>query len=240
MSWAFYSEINVGSGWGIKNKNFIYYFLFVITYTFFQMFMDIIYFHIEYYFHGRDITGVLQTWKKRFLARKHAWLGSSKEDLSLSHPKRLAYKFQFSSQSFFVRGLAVAGFISIILGIMTVIHSNQNPFDDLNIIVVLIANHVLMEILKWLFGRLGHCLGIWAIKRPTKPKASGETQSIFYKNQYIKDNLRISSFGKVEDIRKEKNRVQLFISKLEATKFEDVEFQHKFLNHNKCRLTRHS
>jgi hypothetical protein len=116
MCWAFYTELNVGSGWGIKDKHFIYYFLFVIMYVFFQLLMDIVYFHIEYYYHGRDISEVLSIWKKKFEKREELWLGSLKEDFRLSKEQRLCYKFHFSSQGYFVKGISVASLVSIILG----------------------------------------------------------------------------------------------------------------------------
>lgn len=116
MCWAFYQELNVGSGWGIKEKHFIYYFLFVITYTFFQLIIDIIFFHIEYYYHGRDMNKVLSMWRTKFQKRESFWLGSQKEDLRLSQEKRLAYKFHFSSQGYFVMALSVASLVSMILG----------------------------------------------------------------------------------------------------------------------------
>ena len=116
MCWAFYHELNVGSGWGIKDKHFIYYFLFVIMYLFFQLCMDTVYFHVEYYYHGRDINKVLHIWKQNFEKRDVLWLGSLKEDLGLSCEKRLCYKFHFSSQGYFVKGISVGSLVSIILG----------------------------------------------------------------------------------------------------------------------------
>ena len=64
--WGFYDEINIAPSWGIKEKDFLYYFLFALVTIPFQIIMDILFFNIEHYYNGLNFSKAMKYWQKSF------------------------------------------------------------------------------------------------------------------------------------------------------------------------------
>lgn len=116
---------------------------------------------------------------------------------------------------------------------MTIINSKQNPFDDLYILLVLSFNYIIMEIMMFIMLQLRKLLRIWKINPDLNPKSKKKLKTILEKKVSAKENLKIESFQKIEKIRKYKNKINLFLNRLETKNFNDPKYQKEFLIKNK-------
>lgn len=121
---------------------------------------------------------------------------------------------------------------------MAVINSSQNPFDDLYILVILCFNHIMMELFMLIFLQLRKLFRIWAIKPEANSDPSKGPKTICEKKVSTKENLRIDSFGKIEKIRKFKNKINLFLNRLKTKNFQNEDYQREFLFKNKSKTNR--
>ena len=116
---------------------------------------------------------------------------------------------------------------------MAVINSAQNPFDDLYILVILCSNHIMMELFMLFFLQLRKLFRIWAIEPERHLGRNQPAFEIVEKKVSTKENLRIDSFCKIEKIRKFKNKIDLFLNRLETKNFQSEDYQREFLFKNK-------
>ena len=60
--WQFYSETAFSSKWSIKQKDFLFYFLFAIIIIPFQIIIDVLFYNLMSYLYEYDYLGSLKKW----------------------------------------------------------------------------------------------------------------------------------------------------------------------------------
>ncbi len=119
--WSYYNEINIALSWGIKEKDFIYYFLFSIVIIPFQFVIDVLNYNMELFFYDIDMMKAFSFWRQSFEARTSEWKAFDPADEGLEYEKRNLYNDCYSSQTFFSVALQTSGIIILLLGVMAVI-----------------------------------------------------------------------------------------------------------------------
>ena len=237
--WSFYKEINIAPSWGIKEKDFLYYFLFALVVIPFQVVMDILFYNIEHYYNGLNFRLAMIHWKKIFLARNNDWIGFDKNNDEFEDTKRELYKQCFSPQLYFVITLGTSGILITLFGLMAIINSSFNPFSDPYLFMVIISNHLVIKSGEFLILKLRIYLKFWVIK---KRKNSISLMLLnkrlnFFKrdnkNMLVqKDHLEIDNITKINLPIQEKNK-NFFLLETISKEFDNESYQDKFLKINK-------
>jgi hypothetical protein len=63
--WQFYEETSIAAKWSIKQKDFLFYFLFAVIIIPFQMIIDVLFYNLETYYHDKGYLESLIKWKQR-------------------------------------------------------------------------------------------------------------------------------------------------------------------------------
>lgn len=167
--WQFYTETAFSAKWSIKQKDFLFYFLFAIMIIPFTIVIDVLFYNLMAYLYGYDYLGSLKKWNagSRFSldcssARKtNFWMGFRPQKLSLDPKLRPLDQFGFSSQFYFMALLGVGANVFLIIGLMIILEMATNPYLDIMLFVLLCVNQVIMVIIEWLCTFLRRKLRIW-------------------------------------------------------------------------------
>ena len=103
LLWLFYDETVVAALYGIRVQDFVYYFLFQVAITPFQIVIDIIFLNIVEWYHHYPIHDYLDYMALRFTRRRARWKGNeSIVNKQIDEGLQSLDKLCFSSQHYFV------------------------------------------------------------------------------------------------------------------------------------------
>lgn len=194
--WLFYEETVMSAIWGIKLKDYIFYFLFALMIIPFQIVVDILCYNVMNYFLAFDYVVALKKWDKEFQDRTHWWAGIGELDYNLEGKLRLLAKLAFSSQYYFVATYGMSGILFIILGIMTIAQSNYYPWDDFFVFLPVLFNWFLLYITDQLAIKSREYFKIWHHKDNNFTKKEPKKKENDRDDFVLKFNEQISVAGK--------------------------------------------
>ena len=129
VTWIFYDELEIGPGYEIKERDYIYYFLFSLVIIPFQIVIDILSYNIVEYYHGINIHSYLESSIKRFKSRSCFWKGLDDDiDTDMGLKYRTLDQMCFSSQYYFAHCIFLSAMGFVMLGTMI---TTSNGYDFL-------------------------------------------------------------------------------------------------------------
>ena len=99
-----------------------------------------------------------------FKDRENYWRGFDPEKTHLDYKLRRLEKLSYSSQYYFIAYLGSSGHLILIVGIMSIIEAQSNPWDDSLILVILAFNQLIIWFVEWLTLKARKWLRIWELK----------------------------------------------------------------------------
>ena len=239
--WLFYTETVISTMWGIRYKDFLYYFLFSVIIIPFQIVVDILCFNIMAYYEDTDYNPALKKWDGEFRDRKNYWAGKDDLNFNLESKLRLLAKLAFSSQYYFVATFGMSGILFTLLGIMTILLSEYNPWHDTLVFLPVIWNWILLETIEKLTIKAREKLRIWETSgakktEPKKTAKSSETMLKFNEQACINEELIFQKFDQVSVIRNHEEKIKKNLNTMEDSVFASEGYNEKFLGRNKVWL----
>lgn len=182
--WQFYKETAFSVKWSIKEKDFLFYFLFSVMIVPFMIIIDILFYNLMTYLHNYNYLGSLMKWNKgnpcftsecKSAKKTHYWLGFRSQKMSLDAKLRPLNQFGFSSQFYFMTLLGIAGNMFVIIGSMMIMETNTNAYMDVYILVVLLVNQLILLLVEKVSLFFRKLFKIWEISQ-TQAGAAGESK----------------------------------------------------------------
>ena len=129
--WGEGIQLGVGSQYGVRTTDFLYYVLFAIVVIPFRLICDALVHSSQELFHGWKILDYLKYCSHRFSKRSERWRGLEREeDESLCEHLRMIDLMCFSSQYYFVISVGAYGCLLLMFGIELLARNYHNPFSD--------------------------------------------------------------------------------------------------------------
>ena len=129
--WGEGIQLAIGSHYGVRTTDFVYYVLFAITVIPFRLVCDTLVHASQELFHGWKILDYLKYCAHRFGKRSERWRGlETEEDESLREHLRMVDLMCFSSQYYFVISIGAYGCLMLMFGFELLARNYHNPFSD--------------------------------------------------------------------------------------------------------------
>jgi len=206
--WGEDIKLSVGSHYGVRTTDFVYYVLFAITVIPFRLVCDTLVHASQELFHGWKILDYLKYCAHRFRGRSERWRGwESEEDESLREHLRMVDLMCFSSQYYFVISIGAYGCLFLMFGFELLARNYHNPFSDKMTFPVAFFVLLLIWCIEWLCKKIG-VRYLWHLP----PKTSDDLGP-----QLPPKDLMLPDFGKKDD-------------EIDIT---SESFKHRFLNANR-------
>lgn len=194
LIWQFYEETGVSIKWGIKQKDFIFYFLFNTAIIPFQTVIDILFYNLMKHFRELDYIACLKAWEQDFSKNGlvHFWRGFAPVKTEIEGKSRPLDQFSFSSQFYFVSYIGTNGFLMIILGVNAVMETGLNPYNDPALPILLVLNQVTLYLIEIFCIYIRKKFKIWEISEPKEQEKStseSPNQKVDEKGAIISKNL---------------------------------------------------
>lgn len=169
LIWAFYSEIQAASGWGIKERDLVYYLIFAAVFIPFQVIIDMLFFNLEFYYHGVNLHTAFKQWEENFKKRMEFWIADQPDKLSVEQPNRALYKYCHNWQKYFLVSITSSALIIGVLGIISITNSGINVLKDPFIAVIIIINYIIVKSIMVLLSFVYKIyLRMWPFKSTAK------------------------------------------------------------------------
>jgi len=205
--WLFYEETAISAKWSIKQKDFLFYFLFSVAIIPFQITIDIFFYNIMYYYLDKDYITSLKKWNYEYTQRGdiHFWRGYAHYKLDLESKLRPLEQLSFSSQFYFLSYLGVAGHLFVIIGMMVILETKESPFADALVLPLLLINQVFIYAVEKLCIFMRRKFKVWersengAMKESEVKTTKAESEIWRKRGKMI---LNINPFGSKADGRR--------------------------------------
>ena len=174
LIWQFYEETGVSIKWGIKQKDFIFYFLFNTAIIPFQTVIDILFYNLMKHFRELDYIACLKAWEQDFKKNGlvHFWRGFAPIKTEIEGKSRPLDQFSFSSQFYFISYIGTNGFLMIILGVNAVMETGLNPYNDPALPILLVLNQFTFYLIEAFCIYIRKKFKIWEISDPKEQEKS--------------------------------------------------------------------
>ena len=161
--WQFYNETAISSKWSIRQRDFLFYFLFSVAIIPFQVIIDILFYNIMSFYLEFDMLNSLKRWKRDYSVRGkgHFWRGYQRLKTNIDMKLRPIEQMSFSSQFYFLAYLGVAGHLIVIIGIMIILETKDNAYTDPLFAPLLLMNQLLIFAVEWLSLWLRRRFRVW-------------------------------------------------------------------------------
>ena len=221
----FNEQLQFAELFGIRTKDLIIYILFALVIMPFQMVMDIFIFNTQELFHGWKVYEYMKYASYRFNNRSARWKGfEAQTDQSISESLRSIDLLCFSSQFYFIVGIAGTGVFVFALSIAMMLRVEYNMFKDpmLSFCCLLtLGSCSMVQRAAMLIANYG---GLWAIKGDGRNFSDGlldDPDELPFETvkQDIQDEGRGGRWSSIDD---------LTVADLTSTAF-----RHRFLEYNR-------
>ncbi|KAL4426736.1 hypothetical protein ABPG74_006108 [Tetrahymena malaccensis] len=245
--WLFYDSNQIFTKWNITKEGLVFYFLFSIFAIPFQICVDILFIKTVEQYHGVCIKDYVKQVKERYINRKFNWKADDTSDALNYIEKEYQYidGWCFSSQLFFCYCIFLAGCISIVQGVITIINNQYNFLGDQKLVFIIIIWIVFCILVERLCFFFYERTSIWK-KDVTNVKKIPKTEEEMSLKQQTHDQiLSIQNFNSPNLTRQFQNqnslrrqeKVEMDLSPLHAISNREVMTPHYIpSNHDQNKL----
>ena len=164
--WITREENYILDYYDISDENFIYFYFFSIISVFFSIINDIIMHNLLEGFSNIQMHDFLDYFNYRYHIRTENWALDQQEiNLELEPSSIKMFKIGFSSQYYYLKTIYVSGLLFIVIGIVTLILNEINPFLDIATPLIILFVYITLKIIYVLSSYIIHILKIWEVEK---------------------------------------------------------------------------
>ncbi|KAL4493037.1 hypothetical protein ABPG72_020816 [Tetrahymena utriculariae] len=195
--WLFYDSNQIFTKWNITKEGLVFYFLFSIFAIPFQICVDILFIKTVEQYHGVCIKDYVKQVKERYLNRKFNWKADDTSDTLnyLEEEYKYIDSWCFSSQLFFCYCIYLAGCVSIVQGVITIINNQYNFLEDQKLTLVIIIWVVFCFLVERICFFFYQHSSIWKKDSKISKKISKTEEEMSLKQQTHEQILSIQNLN---------------------------------------------
>ena len=224
--WITREENYILDNYNISNDNFIYFYYFSIVSIPFSIINDIIVHNILEFYKNIQMHDFLDYFNYRYYIRTENWALDQQEiNLNLDPASVKMFKIGFSSQYYYLKTIYISGLLFIVIGVVTLILNEINPFLDIATPFIIIFVYITLKLILTLSSFSIHIFKVWEIEK-------GENTAINNKNEKLLNNINniIKNRIKPQYFEKEKWEKIKFIKEQEQIIEENIKTERLILD----------
>ena len=229
--WITREENYILDYYDISDENFIYFYFFSIISVFFSIINDIIMHNLLEGFSNIQMHDFLDYFNYRYHIRTENWALDQQEiNLELEPSSIKMFKIGFSSQYYYLKTIYVSGLLFIVIGIVTLILNEINPFLDIATPFIILFVYVTLKIIYVLSSYIIHILKIWEVE---KEEISQESKNKKILKELNDNKSKFGSKSFEEDIKEKEQIIEVIEENLKTERLILEITRNQFIEQNK-------
>ena len=206
LLWITREENYILDYYDISDKNFKYFYYFSMVNIVFSIINDIILHNLIEQTFNIQMNDFLDYFNYRYHIRTENWaLDQQDINYQLDPASIKMFKLGFSSQYYFLKTIYVSGLLFIVIGIVTLILNEINPFLDLATPLIFVFVYITLKIILVFSSIFIHIFKIWEIDKNQKDAHDNKILKILKdidnekKKKYKLDNKKWEKYIKDQE-----------------------------------------
>ena len=210
--WITREENYILEYYDISNENFIYFYYFSLVNISFAIINDIIMHNLLEEYSNIQIHDFLDYFNYRYHIRTENWALDQQEiNFELDPSSIKMFKIGFSSQYYYLKTIYVSGLLFIVIGAVTLILNEINPFLDMATPCIILFVYITLKIILTLSSFFIHIFKIWEVEKEQKPKTNKNEKLLNNTNNKYSispHTIQEEKWGKIKFIKEQEHIIE--------------------------------